>query len=51
MGIQQASEALKKEGIHATYYVSPDSAHDMTSWQRSLYYFSQMLFPDLQPKP
>jgi enterochelin esterase-like enzyme len=50
VGIQQATEALKKAGINATYYVSPNSAHDMTSWQRSLYYFSQMLFQDA-PKP
>jgi enterochelin esterase-like enzyme len=49
-GIKLATDALKKEGINATYYVSPNSAHDMTSWKRSLYYFSQMLFKD-EPKP
>ncbi len=48
VGIQQASDGLKKEGINVTYYVSPNSAHDMTSWQRSLYYFTQMIFPDKQ---
>jgi enterochelin esterase-like enzyme len=46
-GIRLATDELKKEGINAVYYVSPNSAHDMTSWQRSLYFFSQMLFQDL----
>jgi enterochelin esterase-like enzyme len=50
VGIQLATDALKKEGINAVYYVSPNSAHDMTSWQRSLYYLSQMLFK-VQPTP
>jgi enterochelin esterase-like enzyme len=50
VGIKLAQEELTKAGINATYYVSPNSAHDMTSWQRSLYFFSQMLFQDL-PKP
>jgi enterochelin esterase-like enzyme len=45
-GIQLAAEALTKAGIKAVDYVSPDSAHDFTSWKRSLYYFSQMLFRD-----
>ncbi len=45
-GIKLAAEALSKDGIHAVYYVSPDSAHDFTSWKRSLYYFSQMLFQE-----
>ena len=39
-------EALKKAGINSVFYVSPNSAHDMTSWKRSLYYFSQLLFKD-----
>jgi len=43
-GIKLAAEALTKEGINAVSYVSPDSAHDFTSWKRSLYYFTQMLF-------
>jgi enterochelin esterase-like enzyme len=45
-GIKLASEALNKAGIRAVCYVSPDSAHDFTSWKRSLYYFSQSLFRD-----
>ena len=43
-GIKLAADALGKEGINAVYYVSPDSAHDFTSWKRSLYYFAPMLF-------
>jgi len=43
-GIKIAAEALSKDNINAIYYVSPDSAHDFTSWKRSLYYFTQMLF-------
>jgi enterochelin esterase-like enzyme len=45
-GIKLAADALTKAGVKAVYYVSPDSAHDFTSWKRSLYYFSQMLFRD-----
>jgi enterochelin esterase family protein len=43
-GIKIAADALNKAGIKAVSYVSPDSAHDATSWKRSLYYFSQLLF-------
>ncbi len=45
-GIKLAADALTQTGIKAVCYVSPDSAHDFTSWKRSLYYFSQMLFRD-----
>jgi len=45
-GIKLAADALTKSGLKAIYYVSPDSAHDFTSWKRSLFYFSQMLFRD-----
>ena len=45
-GIKLASDALTKAGINPICYVSPDSAHDFTSWKRSLYYFSQLLFRD-----
>jgi enterochelin esterase-like enzyme len=44
VGAKNAAEAMTKAGVNATYYVSPDSAHDFTSWKRSLYYFSQLLF-------
>ena len=37
-------DVCRKAGINAVQYTSPDSAHDMTSWKRSLYYFSQLLF-------
>ncbi|HXR06294.1 MAG TPA: alpha/beta hydrolase-fold protein [Candidatus Acidoferrum sp.] len=43
-GAKLAADALTKAGVKAVCYVSPDSAHDMTSWKRSLYYFTQMLF-------
>jgi enterochelin esterase-like enzyme len=43
-GAKQAAEALNKAGIKAMNYVSSDSAHDFTSWKRSLYYFTQQLF-------
>jgi enterochelin esterase family protein len=43
-GIKVAADALTKAGIKAVYYVSPDSAHDMTSWKRSLYFFAPLLF-------
>jgi enterochelin esterase-like enzyme len=47
VGIQREAEAFNKAGIKSIYYVSPDSAHDFTSWKRSLYYYSQELFKDL----
>jgi enterochelin esterase-like enzyme len=49
VGIQREAEALNKAGVKAVYYVSQDSAHDFTSWKRSLYYMSQLLFQE--PKP
>lgn len=45
-GIELAAGELTKAGIKTIYYVSPDSAHDFTSWKRSLYFFSQQLFKD-----
>ena len=45
-GARLAAEALNKAGIKAVCYVSPDSAHDFTSWKRSLYYFTPLLFKD-----
>jgi enterochelin esterase-like enzyme len=48
-GIQREAEAFNKAGVKSVYYVSPDSAHDFTSWKRSLYYMSQLLFQE--PKP
>ena len=45
-GIKLAADALTKAGINAVCYVSPDSAHDFTSWKRSLYFFAPQLFRD-----
>jgi len=43
-GAKLATDALTKAGIKTICYISPDSAHDMTSWKRSLYYFTPLLF-------
>ena len=43
-GIKLAADALTTAGIKAECYVSPESAHDFTSWKRSLYYFAPQLF-------
>lgn len=45
-GIKLAAEGLAKEGVNAVYYVSPDSGHDFTTWRRSLYYITPMLFQE-----
>ncbi len=45
-GVNLAADALAKAGIKAVYYISPDSAHDFTSWKRSLYFFTPLLFKD-----
>lgn len=45
-GAKLATDALNKAGIKAVCYISPDSAHDFTSWKRSLYYFAPLLFRD-----
>lgn len=39
-----AAEALKKAGINAVSYVSPETAHEWQSWRRSLYQFAQLIF-------
>jgi enterochelin esterase-like enzyme len=43
-GLKAAADAVEKAGVKSVWYVSPGSAHDMTSWKRSLYFYSQMLF-------
>ena len=43
-GLKAAADAVQQAGVKGLYYVSPGSAHDMTSWKRSLYYFSPLLF-------
>ena len=37
-------DVLEQAGIKNTYYESPDSAHDFTSWKCSLYYFAPLIF-------
>lgn len=41
---KENTEALKKAGINAHFYVSPNTAHEWQSWRRSLYEFAQLLF-------
>ena len=40
----EAAEDLKKMGINAHSYVSPETAHEWQTWRRSLYQFAQLLF-------
>ncbi len=37
-------EELKKKGMDAHYYVSPNTAHEWQTWRRSFYQFAQLLF-------
>jgi enterochelin esterase-like enzyme len=39
-----AVEALKRAGINAVFYVSPDTAHEWHTWRRSLHEFAPLLF-------
>lgn len=39
-----AAEGLKKIGINAHSYISPETAHEWQTWRRSLYRFAQLLF-------
>ena len=39
-----AAEGLKKIGINAHSYISPETAHEWQTWRRSLYQFAQLLF-------
>ena len=43
-GLKAAADAVQQTSVKGLYYVSPGSAHDMTSWKRSLYYFAPLLF-------
>ncbi|MBP8305078.1 MAG: esterase [Phycisphaerae bacterium] len=38
------AEALKQAGVHAVFYVSPNTAHEWQSWRRSLHEFAPLLF-------
>jgi len=39
-------EALKREGVNAVFYVSPETAHEWHTWRRSLHEFAPLLFPN-----
>jgi enterochelin esterase-like enzyme len=40
----QNAEDLKKAGINAVFYVSPNTAHEFLSWRRSLHVMAPLLF-------
>jgi len=40
------TETLKKAGINAYFYVSPNTAHEWQSWRRSLHEFAPVLFQE-----
>ena len=42
--VGKAAEDLKKLGINAHSYISPETAHEWQTWRRSLYQFAQLLF-------
>jgi len=42
----QDVERLKKNGINAVFYVSPNTAHEFLSWRRSLRELAPLLFRD-----
>jgi enterochelin esterase family protein len=39
-------EALRKAGVNAVFYVSPETAHEWHTWRRSLHQFAPLLFKD-----
>jgi len=41
---KENTDALKKAGINAYFYVSPNTAHEWQSWRRSLLEFALLLF-------
>ncbi len=43
---KENTDALKKAGINAHFYVSPNTAHEWHSWRRSLHEFATLLFKD-----
>ena len=44
MGVMEAAENLKKIGVNAYGYISPETAHEWHTWRRSLYQFVQLIF-------
>lgn len=43
---KENTEAIKKAGINAHFYVSPNTAHEWHTWRRSFYQFAQLIFKD-----
>lgn len=43
---KENTEAIKKAGIDAHFYVSPNTAHEWHTWRRSFYQFAQLIFKD-----
>ncbi len=43
---QESVDALKKAGINAVFYVSPNTAHEWLTWRRCLREFAPLLFKD-----
>lgn len=43
-GVDKAATDIKALGINAHSYVSPGTAHEWTTWRRSLYEFAQLIF-------
>jgi enterochelin esterase-like enzyme len=43
---KENTEAVKKAGMNAHFYVSPLTAHEWQSWRRSLYEFAPLLFKE-----
>ncbi len=41
---KENTEAIKKAGINAHFYVSPNTAHEWQSWRRSLREFATLVF-------
>lgn len=41
---EEAIDELRKAGINAFYYESPNTAHEWQTWRRSLYEFAQKVF-------
>ncbi|MEJ5265257.1 MAG: alpha/beta hydrolase-fold protein [Bacteroidales bacterium] len=43
---KENTEAIKKAGIDAHFYISPNTAHEWQSWRRSFYQFAQLIFKE-----
>jgi enterochelin esterase family protein len=43
-GIKEAADALRRAGIHVTYFESQGTAHEWQTWRRDLHEFAPRLF-------